>query len=81
MAAGADPPIAGGERRYYGKRRFGSPIGSPLPEAVEFNIWELPDTEVFAKIVSDPEYQANIAERDRIHDMGKLTMILAAPVK
>ena len=51
-----------------------------LPEAVEFNIWELPDAEVFGRIVSDPEYQANIVERDRIHDMGKLTMILATPV-
>ncbi|MFV2064731.1 MAG: hypothetical protein ACC726_14655 [Chloroflexota bacterium] len=54
-------------------------VRGDLPEAVEFNIWELPDPGVFEKILSHPDYQANIGERDRIHDMGRLTMILAKP--
>ena len=51
-----------------------------LSDAVEFNIWQLPDAEVFAKMTADPAYQANLALRDRLHNMEKLTMILASPV-
>jgi hypothetical protein len=45
---------------------------------VAVNVWELPDPAALTAVMSDPEYVAHVAERDRIHDMGATTMYFVA---
>ncbi len=45
--------------------------------AVELNLWEVDSPGALQATLADPDYQAHIARRDRIHDMGRLTMMLA----
>lgn len=41
-------------------------------------VWSLPTPEALGAIMQDPEYVANVAERDRTHDMRATTMYFAA---
>lgn len=69
----------------YGIRRFRSyqilqyVMGAGPKDALELNLWELPDPEALQKLGSDPDYQANVALRDRIHNMAILTLYMAKP--
>lgn len=46
---------------------------------VAVNLWELPNTEALGKIMNDPDYVANIPNRDKIHNMKATTMYFATP--
>lgn len=46
---------------------------------VAVNLWELPNPEALGKIMSDPDYLANIPNRDKIHNMKATTMYFATP--
>jgi uncharacterized protein (DUF1330 family) len=57
-----------------------SQLRGEFDEATELNILTLPDIETVGKLTGDPIYQANLGERDRIHNMDLLTMIIAKAV-
>ncbi|MEW7292403.1 hypothetical protein [Aquimarina sp. 2304DJ70-9] len=47
--------------------------------AFEFNLWTMPSPTSMAALGQDPAYQANVPNRDKIHDMKALTLFLARP--
>lgn len=55
-------------------------LAGPKQEAVELNLWTLPSPESMGKLSKDARYQAQIAERNKIHNMSKLSMFLAKPI-
>ncbi|MEM9071727.1 MAG: hypothetical protein AAGE52_24675 [Myxococcota bacterium] len=47
--------------------------------AVELNLWEVDDPSALQATLTDPEYQSHVPTRNEIHDMERLTMLLARP--
>lgn len=76
LAAIADPLGARVLQTY----RIDQQLRGELPEATEFSVWEIPSIEALTAVTTHPDYVAMIPERDRLHDMSRLTMILAKPV-
>ena len=54
--------------------------GTGPKNALELNLWELPGPEAMQKLGNDPEYQANVPFRDKIHNMSVLTLYMAKPI-
>lgn len=55
-------------------------MGAPGPsKVVAVNIWELPNPDALGKVMSDPDYVAQVPVRNRIHDMKATTMYFVAP--
>lgn len=65
--------------RLFRSYRVLQPMGAGIKNAVAVAIWDLKSPEVLGRVMSDPEYAANVANRDRIHDMAATTMYFVAP--
>jgi uncharacterized protein (DUF1330 family) len=67
----------------YGAKRFASyhivqHLGGAGPEDVlVLDLWAMDDPSALQKLSSDPEYKANVPERNKIHNMEALTLYLA----
>ena len=53
--------------------------GAGPENAMEFNLWTLPSPSAMAGLGQDAAYQANVPKRDKVHNMGELTLYLARP--
>lgn len=51
-------------------------LGGAIPNAIRLNVWELPDG-AMQKLQQDPDYQALVAYRDRIHSMADGSLFMA----
>lgn len=51
-------------------------LGGAIPKAIRFNVWELSDG-AMQKLQQDPDYQALVAYRDRIHNMKDGSLFMA----
>lgn len=49
-------------------------MGAGIKNAAAVAVWDLKSPETLGEVMNDPEYVANIANRDRIHDMTATTM-------
>ncbi len=60
--------------------KIGTHIAGMGPKnALEFNLWTMPSPTAMVALSGDTEYQANVPNRDKIHDMEALTLFLARP--
>jgi len=51
-------------------------LGGAIPNAIRFNVWEVPEG-AMQKLQQDPDYQALVAYRDRIHSMNDGSLFMA----
>ncbi|MEO1407436.1 MAG: hypothetical protein AAFV54_13235, partial [Pseudomonadota bacterium] len=51
-------------------------LGGGLPTASRLNVWEVPEG-AMQKLGADPDYQAIIPYRDRIHNMKEVSLFMA----
>lgn len=65
--------------RLFRAYRVLQPIGAGIKNAVAVAIWDLKSPDALGQVMNDPEYKANIANRDRLHDMAATTMYFVTP--
>lgn len=66
--------------RIYRSYRVLQKMGVPsIDNVVAVNIWELPNPEALSRVMSDPDYVAQIPVRNRIHNMKATTMYFVTP--
>jgi hypothetical protein len=56
-------------------------LGPGSESSLSVNIWSLTSPESLGKVMQDPDYQALVPYRDRIHNMAETSMYFAIPRK
>lgn len=51
--------------------------GAGPENVLELDLWDVASPDALPKLMSDPQYQANVPFRDKIHNMGALTLYMA----
>ncbi len=54
-------------------------LGGVVKDAIKLNVWALPGPEAVQQLNEDPDYQAIIPYRNKIHDFEALTLYFAEP--
>lgn len=51
--------------------------GAGPENVLELDLWDMASPDALQNLMSDPQYQANVPFRDKIHNMGSLTLYMA----
>lgn len=55
-------------------------LAGPMEDSVRLNVWQFADPATLGKVNNDPDYAEIIPERDRVHDLDRLTLYMAQPI-